>query len=1292
MKTYVIAVKMNRTTPEILRLLDIESNQTLDVSINQLINVIRTKNFKIENISLTGNTLKGSNGALSRYPIIGKPGNQPLTIIKKNSKESSYIVANADGKMLTASESILVKYAKQIGISNGKVVDNHISSINGQYEETTESLLSKEEQSTSSEKQSAKPTSKSEKGCTSIDLKSLPDYYHNDKLNIYIQESRPRETAISMDRQANQGQKIGKLVVNSNKENLLVEFLNIETLTINQTTKCTEITLNNCNIDKLIISEELSNREDEIYLELKHCKIGNAVISDRYKIQNIRLSLVGTCINNLSAIVKSIHGDAGAYGKSIDNFSYINSLTIITNELWDDEESILICDTVDAILTTRNKLCETSLISKEMHVGFTAVRSKTLMIRRFNIDTIRSFANNINFNMSNSFSIDSKHKEIATILRNKLKEAATIEQNIYVDKLDIRVNELIIDDNIDKSDGSRYMPLNLHEVRTKSLWIKGRVNLSSNIDVETLKLDRNIQINNIEIHTKKLILIYNNLDIINVLNNTKLFMDDIQVGASASASSPKLALQVSNRLMGILKRALNATNNPDKIINIKYKSPAKTYFDSYQIPYTIIDADKYIEEINKINKAANRELVLGVSALQEYTNTLDEIHNARKDNIDYINIEGMVNSAPEITDEVIIRLGLETKLAHKTAMQTDKGTYDFIDLMKTTYSFNPGPFDEKLYKIITSDADTLIDSRLHFVNDGISIVLFYIANCNMEGLDTYMIITSGHRLLHCCYVGSLNKEYISSVHYECDISKLFPYLSRIDTVDFFNGLINQTISKNIDRDKVQDVIEKTKRLINSTISIMDNKTNIVFLAPTFNYKGQKQRISYKASVENKAKSDIILNRKYENYKYARLHQIDFNEALKIHKESLLNQYQHSVTVQLLMSIQDVSGKLPEAEVASIYNIVKNDIDVFNLEVSKQNFSKLKIETVKSILKTEYFLEIDAEAYDRIKKSLDGRSTEYTCNTLTIYSTPIFKKSRSARNIMPKKWFNVEEIIRVNDSASGIIKYYMLRKYFVQILNTLAEIARVMTRTELKDATLEKDIQSISNYITKETMQKYTADIATSFSWHTNSMLQYKNMSSGSLMSRMVVRLDSNTGYLYMVMDLEFKRNGTRYTEALPVARIRNLEAALDLIDRTNIEEDDRALMNICNLIYNMGENEYLYSTLRLLQANSISNIDQYNKNENFKAIKQYIASKPSTLNNIYMKSYNMQVLDVLREKGFVEKLQVVPVSYKKATLRNQYRIKLAKYTDPNSEYNVYKLIGLDEIVKTEADIEQLFKD
>lgn len=124
------------------RVLDTDSGDKRDITVNSAKEVLLAGKVDIENIKLDGDRVVGSNGALQRYPSIvgGKLNGKSPLIILFELVNKCYRVTNYMGELVDISEQQAISYAETEGIANGKVVHDedggaHISSINGCYKQ-----------------------------------------------------------------------------------------------------------------------------------------------------------------------------------------------------------------------------------------------------------------------------------------------------------------------------------------------------------------------------------------------------------------------------------------------------------------------------------------------------------------------------------------------------------------------------------------------------------------------------------------------------------------------------------------------------------------------------------------------------------------------------------------------------------------------------------------------------------------------------------------------------------------------------------------------------------------------------------------------------------------------------------------------------------------------------------------------------------------------------------------------------------------------------------------------------
>ena len=140
MKIFMIgAISYTKNNIEGYRLLDFETGQVKDVAVKALFNAIKN-GLKIENLSATDRELVGTNGAISRYPLIinGIPYKKSPLIILKEMNNGDYTVSDFKGEIVRMKAEDVIRYSEAEGIANGKIVERDgtkfISAICGEYD------------------------------------------------------------------------------------------------------------------------------------------------------------------------------------------------------------------------------------------------------------------------------------------------------------------------------------------------------------------------------------------------------------------------------------------------------------------------------------------------------------------------------------------------------------------------------------------------------------------------------------------------------------------------------------------------------------------------------------------------------------------------------------------------------------------------------------------------------------------------------------------------------------------------------------------------------------------------------------------------------------------------------------------------------------------------------------------------------------------------------------------------------------------------------------------------------
>jgi hypothetical protein len=117
------------------RIIDSDTREVQDIAYNNVISTLRNGNATVDGIDVSGSEPKGSNGSFDRYAQIadGVPVGKCPAVILKEYANKVYDVSDPFGRVVQMTEQSIIDYASVEGLANGKVVNEHISSINGSY-------------------------------------------------------------------------------------------------------------------------------------------------------------------------------------------------------------------------------------------------------------------------------------------------------------------------------------------------------------------------------------------------------------------------------------------------------------------------------------------------------------------------------------------------------------------------------------------------------------------------------------------------------------------------------------------------------------------------------------------------------------------------------------------------------------------------------------------------------------------------------------------------------------------------------------------------------------------------------------------------------------------------------------------------------------------------------------------------------------------------------------------------------------------------------------------------------
>ncbi len=117
------------------------STEIRDVSYADALNVVKSGRATIKNLKIDNGELKGINGSLDRYGVVGK--SQSLVVLKElqdnSGKTQGYFCSDSLGQTRNLTEQQVVMFAEKFAIANGKIVPGdkgvkHVSAIDGAYD------------------------------------------------------------------------------------------------------------------------------------------------------------------------------------------------------------------------------------------------------------------------------------------------------------------------------------------------------------------------------------------------------------------------------------------------------------------------------------------------------------------------------------------------------------------------------------------------------------------------------------------------------------------------------------------------------------------------------------------------------------------------------------------------------------------------------------------------------------------------------------------------------------------------------------------------------------------------------------------------------------------------------------------------------------------------------------------------------------------------------------------------------------------------------------------------------
>lgn len=144
MDMYVVGVYKKGKNIAGFKILAINSDNSVevrDVSYADILGVVKSGKATIKNLKIDNGELKGVNGSLDRYGVVGK--SQSLVVLKElqdnSGKTQGYLCSDSLGQTRNLTEQQVIMFADKFAIANGKVVPGengtrHVSAIEGTYD------------------------------------------------------------------------------------------------------------------------------------------------------------------------------------------------------------------------------------------------------------------------------------------------------------------------------------------------------------------------------------------------------------------------------------------------------------------------------------------------------------------------------------------------------------------------------------------------------------------------------------------------------------------------------------------------------------------------------------------------------------------------------------------------------------------------------------------------------------------------------------------------------------------------------------------------------------------------------------------------------------------------------------------------------------------------------------------------------------------------------------------------------------------------------------------------------
>ena len=733
--------------------------------------------------------------------------------------------------------------------------------------------------------------------------------------------------------------------------------------------------------------------------------------------------------------------------------------------------------------------------------------------------------------------------------------------------------------------------------------------------------------------------------------------------------------------------------------------------------------------------AANVEMLIGTNI---FDTIKESISNSLKNDDSTQIFKTDTYSNIDIPFEIIKKFNLNLVSDESSTMTyADNSILSLLKLLPLSNL----PFTPDVFNRISSDSRYRIHSKAIYRKGSIVVTSIEIVYTGITGIDTYILVTNGHKLMYMTYIGDsiLKCNKGGTVGTELATQSL----RKLQSVDFKSKVIKQSVTTSTP-DDITSIISSIKTFINDYIAFICGYKTQILITNCAN-----EIVAFKVSTSKEDRTHFDSNYRHSYIdEITKIEKIDSFEPLI---DEIANQLNNSVIIRELQSGNNSNNdEINVVKVSTLWQLAYKDID--------KNVSQ---DTLEDMLSLGYFNEVTETEFNKLKQKSQGsfipiRISDGTYNVQQIRF--IGTSKRHMNNLMPDIKFLIAidyfdgtlryftSSISLNDlvsicnrikASSSKDSFEQYIKVFFRMLNT-GESMHYITdeKRALNDIlyefnvdncyyTVDRDcdnakltLEDILNDIhnNADIANKYGIDEGTAYLLHNEALmymyaaklrdfnlalenlywLEFKLDRHSRQRFQIAIKMCRVTGYCYLVVS-DGQIN-------IPYVRIASFKDALLLIRQMHddIKAKDRGHDSILNNICWDSGSDNVYYTL-YHQCDNFSKSNLYS--DRFRHLVSYVPDNPiyedfetaeqvntavsngeETLLKNYDKSYIMQYIQM----GALKIIDKVPSGYnynKTFKVKDQlYKIK--EYTRQSDNTYVYT-IGTDMVLQTEYNLEDL---